>query len=443
MSISNAAANSLMKQVIAKDAKAAAHALEKQAERKGSSVEHSSKAAMGRDSLTLTAKAVPAKGTAKGAATAGTMVLAAPKGPLPKPKASGEILDVSFNDAYLESKALNEPLSHASAKNTDKYLFQLIDRAKTRLDGAFYDIEDLTVTTKLIAAKKRGVDVRLVTDSDNLVDKLDPTKPREAIQRLKAAGIKVVADERSAIMHHKFMVVDGAKVWAGSTNLTPTSLYMHNNNTLTLKSKELANTFTEEFNRLFEKREFGSSTRPDLPPNPPVQLKDAEVQVFFSPNGGGRQAVLDELAGANKRISFMTFSLTDPEIGQTMLQKAQDGVKVQGIFDRWLAAGEYSLYETFHKRGLPVLKDGNEALMHHKVMVIDDRTVITGSFNFSNNAEHNNNEAMFIIRNAPHVVKDYAAEFERLKHAALNNHPPAVKRPDAEINTEVEVKTAS
>lgn len=430
MSIAKAASNSLMKQVFAKDAKMAAHSIEKETgHKKASSV-------MGKDSLQLSAKAPGTKGIAKGAASIGSMAVAAPKGPHPKPKASGEILNVAFNDTYKESKALNEPLAHASANNTDKHLFQLIERAKTRIDGAFYDIEELTVVSRLIEAKKRGVEVRLVTDSDNLVDKVDPSKPREAIKKLKAAGIKVVADERSAIMHHKFMVVDGEKVWAGSTNLTPTSLYAHNNNTMTFKSKDMANAFKEEFERLFEKREFGSSTRPELPPIPPFMLKDAEVQVFFSPNGGGRQAVLDELAGANKRITFMTFSLTDPEIGQTMIQKAKDGVKVQGIFDRWLAAGDYSLHDTFKKSGLPVLKDGNEALMHHKVMVIDNRTVITGSFNFSNNAEHNNNEAMFIIRNAPQVAKNYEAEFARLKHASLNNHPPAAKRPDAELKTE-------
>jgi phosphatidylserine/phosphatidylglycerophosphate/cardiolipin synthase-like enzyme len=325
------------------------------------------------------------------------------------------------------------PKAKADPHNTDKNLLKLIQNATTTLDGAFYDIEDLGVTQAFLDAAQRGVKIRLVTDTDNLVDKLDKSKPREAIVRLKAAGIPVVDDQRSAIMHHKFLVVDGQAVWCGSTNLTPTSLYCHNNNALTLRSAALAGAYEGEFERLFVRKEFGRSNRPDAAPVPPIEIDGAQVKVFFSPAGGGREAVLKELDAAQKHIQFMTFSLTDAQTGTAMLQKARAGVKVEGVFDRWLAAGKYSLWNQFKVAKLTVYKDGNEALMHHKVIIVDDSTVITGSYNYSQNAEMNNNEAFLIIHGAPGLAAAYSKEFGRIIYAAKHNHPPAYKKPDPEV----------
>ncbi len=354
---------------------------------------------------------------------------------------SNDVIDASstnspifaaFNNTYGERIDLNRPKAQADPNNSDKNLIRLIKGAKKSIDGSFYDIEAKNVVDEIIAAKKRGVLVRLVTDNDNLVEKSDPTKPREAIVSLQEAGVPIVDDQRSAIMHDKFMIVDQSVVWTGSTNLTPTSLYCHNNNALTIRSEKLADVFTDEFERLFVKKQFGKSSRGIFSFTPNVKVGEAQIRVFFSPGGGGRDAVVSELKKAKKSIRFLTFSLTDVETGDVMLAKAEAGVKVEGIFDRWLAAGEYSLYKKFKEAGLSVLKDGNEALMHHKVIIVDDSTLISGSYNYSENAENNNNEAFLIIHQAPSLTAAYKREFDRIAYAAVHNHPPFVKRDDAE-----------
>lgn len=345
---------------------------------------------------------------------------------------SEQTIAPSFNIAYRDRVTANEQEAKRSPYNTHQTLFRIIQRSKSTLDGAFFDIDALDAVDEIVKAKKRGVRVRLVTDSDNLLDKSDSSKVREAIKTLQKAGIPVVGDERSGFMHHKFMVLDGHTVWTGSTNLTPTSLYHHNNNALTIRSRELASTFTAEFERMFSDRAFGSSQRPAVPPSRVMPFKSGSVQTFFSPRGGGRQAVLDEVDKAKKRIRLMTFSFTDVDLGLLIRAKAEEGVKVEGVFDRWLAAGRYSLFPQFKAEGMNVWLDGNEALMHHKVIIIDDSTVITGSFNFSQNAEANNNEALLIIRDARELVKAYDDEFKRLVHAAKNNKPPSQKPRDPE-----------
>lgn len=345
---------------------------------------------------------------------------------------SEQTIAPSFNIAYRDRVTANEQEAKRSPYNTHQTLFRIIQRSKSTLDGAFFDIDALDAVDEIVKAKKRGVRVRLVTDSDNLMDKTDSSKVRDAIKTLQQAGIPVVGDDRSGFMHHKFMVLDGHTVWTGSTNLTPTSLYHHNNNALTIRSRELASTFTAEFERMFSDRAFGSSQRPAVAPSRVMPFKSGSVQTFFSPRGGGRQAVLDEVDKAKKRIRLMTFSFTDVDLGLMIRSKAEQGVTVEGVFDRWLAAGRYSLFPQFKAEGMNVWLDGNEALMHHKVIIIDDATVITGSFNFSQNAEANNNEALLIIRDARELVKAYDDEFKRLVHAAKTNKPPSQKPRDPE-----------
>jgi phosphatidylserine/phosphatidylglycerophosphate/cardiolipin synthase-like enzyme len=373
--------------------------------------------------------------TACGAAAPGRMPVAVEAGAF-EAAAAVDGVQIAFNDTYLERIDLNEPLARKNPRNTDKNLLKLIKGAKTSIDGAFYDIEDLTVAEAFVRAKRRGVKVRLVTDTDNMVEKADPTKPRKAIMWLLTEGVPIVDDKRSGIMHHKFMVVDGKTVWTGSTNLTPTSLYCHNNNAVTIPNARLAAAFDGEFERLFTRREFGKSQRGETPPTERIPLANgATVQAFFSPAGHGREAVVAEVKAAKKQIKFLTFSLTDPETGEAMVDRAAAGVKIHGVFDRWLAAGAYSLFTKFKAAKFDVRKDGNEALMHHKVLIVDDATVITGSYNYSQNAEENNNEAFLIFRGAKGVNKAFSGEFDRIRHASVVNHPPPHKDPDSEKKT--------
>jgi phosphatidylserine/phosphatidylglycerophosphate/cardiolipin synthase-like enzyme len=57
--------------------------------------------------------------------------------------------------------------------------------------------------------------------------------------------------------------------------------------------------------------------------------------------------------------------------------------------------------------------DGNPANLHHKVLIIDRRIVVTGSYNFSQNAETRNDENLLVIHNAD-VAALYLGEFERM-----------------------------
>ena len=65
------------------------------------------------------------------------------------------------------------------------------------------------------------------------------------------------------------------------------------------------------------------------------------------------------------------------------------------------------------QRGLDVRQDGNSYFLHHKVFIIDERTVILGSFNFSQNAERINDENVLIIDDATLAAR-FMEEFARV-----------------------------
>jgi len=330
-----------------------------------------------------------------------------------------------FNNAYKMLYEENEAIAKKDPNSPDKYFSRFIESASKTLEVSFFDIDDSGAVSDIISAQKRGVKVRVVTDSDNLRDKENPLKPRKAIEALKSAGIPVKDDQRSAFMHHKFMIADGERVWVSSMNPTGSSMYHHNNNTVIVSSALLAQNYQAEFNRNFG-GEFGG--KPAQVINPLIEVGGATIKTYFSPRGGTKAAIIEELKKAQKSIRFLAFSFTEKDTGNLMIQKKNEGLKVEGIFDACLI-DRYSMYYPFRENKIFVLRDGNQALLHNKTIIIDEETVITGSYNFSKSAEESNNEDVIIIK-SPTLAKQFTDEFSRLKTAALSHKDiPAYDHP--------------
>src|SRR5215213_2454806 len=137
----------------------------------------------------------------------------------------------------------------------DEKLVALIDGAGRSVDIAVYDFGLENVADALIRAKRRGVAVRIVTDTDNLEN--------PPLKRVRAEGIPVVDDQRRAIMHHKFAVIDGETVMTGAWNFAERDTYRHNNNSVVFRSPELARDLTNEFEKMFVARRFGPTKPKD------------------------------------------------------------------------------------------------------------------------------------------------------------------------------------
>ncbi len=328
----------------------------------------------------------------------------------------------AFNNNYLGLVEDNIPLAMADPANTHRYVFALIEQATSRLDVAFYDMSDGPAIDALIAAHRRGVAVRIITDTDNLRDKEDPTKMRETARKLRRAKVPLRDDRRGAFMHHKFIIADGGAVWLGSMNMTPTSIFEHNNNGLIIRSRRVVANFQAEFDRLFDEGTFSGVREPV--PFPEARIGGATVRTYFSPRGGIREALLDEVRNATNSIRVMAFVFTDKYLSEALLERHQAGVTVEAVFDDCLIDSR-SQYYTLRNAGIRARRDGNQALMHHKTMIFDERIVATGSYNFTVAAEQFNNESIVIVHSVE-LGEAYTAEFKRLMDATFQNRniPP-------------------
>ena len=293
---------------------------------------------------------------------------------------------------------------------------------------------------------------------------------RDALTILQNAKIPILDDTAdgsrgSGLMHHKFMVVDGHQIIVTSANWTMSDVYGdfshpesqgNQNNLVQLESSELAAAFTTEFNLM-----WGDGNTPNQisrfkarkPPRLPLEVLVGKTRVLvqFSPTSK-QQAWADSsngsigkfLSNSKEQIDFALFVFSEPGLARILQAQSQRGVKVRGTIDRGFAYRDYSSGLTLmgvagngdcpltgtnspplETIGVPTLPTGD--LLHHKFAVIDRRTVITGSHNWSNAANYQNDETLLVIEDNPTVAAHFDREFDRLYDQAIVGIPARLK----------------
>lgn len=282
----------------------------------------------------------------------------------------------------------------------------------------------------------------------------------DAVRILQLAGLPLIDDtadgsKGSGLMHHKFMVVDGRVVIAGSANWTLSGIHGdfanpdsrgNANVLLKITSPELAAVFAEEFSlmwgdgpekqpdSLFGLQKPGRSRRP-------VFITGSQVTVQFSPlsktqpwANSTNGLIRDTLLTAGQSVDLALFVFSDQAISDALAQRSQAGVTVRALIDADFIYRSYSegldmlgaatpdhrcKFEANNRPwsqpiqavGIPALPEGDK--LHHKFALIDNVTVIIGSHNWSAAANHNNDENLLVIRN-PTVAAHFRREFDRL-----------------------------
>jgi phosphatidylserine/phosphatidylglycerophosphate/cardiolipin synthase-like enzyme len=141
------------------------------------------------------------------------------------------------------------------------------------------------------------------------------------------------------------------------------------------------------------------------------------IEVHFSPNGGCTDAIVRELDAARETVLVQAYEFTSPPIAKALTEARKRGVKVQVILDKSQWTEKDSSATFLQNMGVPTFVDELHGLAHNKVMVIDGKTVITGSFNFTRAAEEFNAENLLVIRNKDLAAK-YAKNWQRhLEHS--------------------------
>jgi len=263
-------------------------------------------------------------------------------------------------------------------------LSEFIENSNAKPDCALYELK----SQKVIDAFSNS-NPRIVIDRDEINDKNNFSFVRAA--------------RNYALMHNKFCISDG-KVLTGSYN--PTNNIGDDNNMLIIKSKKLAQNYETEFLELWEGKKNSRNVAAIF------TIGNIIVENYFCPEDDCAFHVSNTIQNANKSIYFMAFSFTHPQIATDIVLKHYKGVEVKGIMER-SQKSNFSKYDLFKTQGVDVRWDGNKGIMHHKVFIIDNETVITGSFNPSKNADERNDENLLIIHDK-NIARIYLDEFERV-----------------------------
>jgi phosphatidylserine/phosphatidylglycerophosphate/cardiolipin synthase-like enzyme len=236
-------------------------------------------------------------------------------------------------------------------------------------------------------------------------------KPFDSIKILTAAKVKLVDGGRSnGLMHDKMIIVDSQMLFVGSWNLSYNDTYRNNNNLLKITDPQLIANYQAKFNELFVDQLFGTHAKVKVP-NPSLTIGGVKVENFFSPEDEVMAQLVKYIGDARKKIHFIAFTYTHPDLSKAMIARAKVGVEVQGVIEN-RGASQGAFVDLFCAK-LPVKTDGNKYTMHHKVIILDDATVITGSFNFTGSADTSNDDNIIVIH-SPALAALYEQEFQKV-----------------------------
>lgn len=155
-------------------------------------------------------------------------------------------------------------------------------------------------------------------------------------------------------------------------------------------------------------------------------VNDSAIWVIFTPEDGAlEQAVIPTVNAAQLEIRFLAFSFTDYPLANSMIQRAQNGVSVAGVFEQVGSDTDAAEFDTLYCAGAAVRRDTNPSFMHNKVIIVDRRYVITGSLNYSTNAEESNDENVIMLDN-PEIARLYLQEFDRIWTQSADPAPGSV-----------------
>jgi phosphatidylserine/phosphatidylglycerophosphate/cardiolipin synthase-like enzyme len=282
--------------------------------------------------------------------------------------------------------------------NCEQAIVQFLQSAQHTIHCALYEF-DLKLAQQVVLEKQQqGLEVQVITDNDYLYE----------------FNHSFVKTDTWGLMHDKFCILDGEKVYTGSMNPTENCAKKNNNNLLLINSTVLASNYEDEFQEMWS----GTFKKGNPVLNPQISIGNIGVENYFCPEDHCEEQVKAELNKAQEEIYFMTFSFTSESIGNELLLKKKEGLMVKGVMETRMVT-EDSQFKRFNNNGIETKKDSNPQTFHHKVFIVDNTTVITGSFNPTANGNTRNDENVLIIHDVEIAAK-FLEEFNLVWAEAQN-----------------------
>ncbi len=340
-------------------------------------------------------------------------------------------LDVGSLELYMG------PTELGASDNLEETIIQFLNDAKEELYLAIQELESEPIARAVIAARQRGLRVRVIlekgyiTEDKALTDPWteggDHAKNREIFLALQRARVDVNIDLNPKIFHQKFVVRDPedsrAAVLCGSANFTPTGMHQNLNHIIIMRGKRMARYYLEEFDENWTGTFGTKQERHDGGPKR-YEVANVKIRAAFAPDHTPELEIVKQMLKAEERIDFAIFTFSQSSgIDDAMICLHKAGIPVRGVLDRGQGNQKWAATRPLKNAGAELWrpkKYSDVRKVHHKLMVIDREIVIAGSFNFTGPANRLNDENILVIGDKTDPDPDTREKQQQIGEYVLN-----------------------
>jgi phosphatidylserine/phosphatidylglycerophosphate/cardiolipin synthase-like enzyme len=358
--------------------------------------------------------------------------------------------------AYLGPTELGAP------DDLESVIIDFLNGAKKSLDIAVQEIDNPKIAQAILDARWRGVDVEMFLEQEYLRSPLQGQPPklpkpqggetqadallrvqwqadetglaenRRILAALLRSDIEVRGDYNPKLFHQKFILRDyrdgkaapTAALLTGSANFTVTDTHRNLNNVVVFDNAHVCRQYEVEVEQL-RRGSFGRGMHGDVPKV--YDLAGVPVKILFAPDHTPELEIIKQMLKGEKEIYFAIFTFAGSSgIDDAMLALARGGMKIKGVFDpgqakqKW-AAPAWLIHENIE---LYIPERTGEFAefrkLHHKLMVIDEQIVVSGSFNYTRPANEFNDENIFVLGSVHEEVNGLAVEANPCRQLAVH-----------------------
>ncbi|MBM9501763.1 PLD-like domain protein [Leptospira sp. 201903071] len=309
-------------------------------------------------------------------------------------------------------------VSNSKKRNVRDQILSLIEEADHSIDLWIYSFDDPEILEALVRAEKRGVRLQIVADPEKVYP--DDLVRLGLFRRW----------ERSGLQHSKILIIDRKEVFLGSGNFTWYGLENDLNGYLLFSLFETE--ISDFYSFLEEDPRFPSLA---IPP----------FLFYISPDKGRliQNLLLREVDKTKNSIRYLIFDHFDSVLSSRLSLADRKGVVVQGVYDTPVDGEGKFLANVLIQPDSKILGDGNDenvstdsfgkgGLLHHKTMILDETTLLSGSFNFSVSARDNNREILFRT-NDSYLLREFKEEWNRVLQQSIP-YPSSFPKQNVSIN---------
>ncbi len=261
-----------------------------------------------------------------------------------------------------------------SRRDLKSSLLKSIKKAKDEIYISVYSLSDPDLIKILNTRANEGLKIEIRVDRKQAI----------SLRKKLSERVSLTTISQSGLMHQKVFLVDNL-CYLGSANLTSQSLRMHDNLMLSVNHEKL-NDYLK--NELFHSDSKGSQ----------IPFKSDYLQLYLMPNKQVLEQILDRLQKAEHSIQIAMFTFTHPKIYQALKEAHQKGVRVRVIFDYLSHKGASRfMAQNLKDENICISHNRGLALMHHKLALIDEETLIMGSTNWTKSGFEKNQESLLLI----------------------------------------------